>query len=280
MMRGKNFRHKNAILTSLEIPSLLFINQRELVWALAKKEVSDRHIGQFFGAAWIFIHPFLTVAVYLFLFGFVLTSKTGATGDSNNHVLYILAGIIPWLALAEVANKSCSAVVSRAALVKQVVFPIDVVPFVTLTTAMISQFTMTTIFLIALVFKNDQLPSGIFMLPVFLLIELLLLSGFAYLLSGIGVFVKDLKEITQVGTSLGIYLLPVVFQPEWVPSFLKPIVQLNPLTYFIHCAHEVFISPVGTYPHCWIIAASFSIFVYLLGTYVFKKLQPNFGAAL
>ncbi len=103
---------------------------RRLTFELAKRELLDRYTGQLFGSAWAIFHPALTVLVFLFLFGEVLKSKVGGGNlpVNNDFTTYLLAGLLPWLVLQDVMTRGAGLVVNQAHLVKQVAFPLDVLP--------------------------------------------------------------------------------------------------------------------------------------------------------
>lgn len=102
---------------------------RDLVLEMARRELSDTYAGQALGTAWALLHPILRLAIFLFLFGVVFrVDASTQPGAPPDHTVFLLSGLIPWLAFSEVLSKASSLVHANANLVKQVVFPLEVLP--------------------------------------------------------------------------------------------------------------------------------------------------------
>ncbi|MFM7134553.1 MAG: ABC transporter permease, partial [Planctomycetota bacterium] len=101
---------------------------RELTFELARREVLERYAGSALGGAWALLAPLLTMALYVFLFGFVFPARFGSQGSPWPAAALILAALVPWLALVEVATRAPAVFTSQRSLVRQVVFPIEVLP--------------------------------------------------------------------------------------------------------------------------------------------------------
>ena len=107
----------------------LLARHRQLTWAMTRREISDRYAGQVLGTLWAVGHPLVLMAVYIFIFGYVLRLKIGGTLELPlDYTAYLLAGLIPWMAFQESMAKGATAIVGNANLVKQVVFPVEVLP--------------------------------------------------------------------------------------------------------------------------------------------------------
>jgi lipopolysaccharide transport system permease protein len=105
------------------------VKHRRLLLEMARRDVSDRYAGQVLGTVWAIIHPVVTIAVFIFMFGVVFRTKVDTGLDiPGDHTLYIMSGLVPWLVTADVLGRSSAIVSSQASLVKQVVFPVEVLP--------------------------------------------------------------------------------------------------------------------------------------------------------
>ncbi|MBI2264225.1 MAG: ABC transporter permease, partial [Armatimonadetes bacterium] len=107
----------------------LLTRHRQLTMEMARREITDKYLGQVFGLLWILGHPLVLMSVYIFVFSFVFKMRLGGTPDMPfNYTIYLLSGLIPWLAFQEVLSKSSTVILANANLVKQVVFPIEILP--------------------------------------------------------------------------------------------------------------------------------------------------------
>lgn len=266
--------------SAINIVKLLF-RQRVLVLALTKRELSEQYAGQVFGNVWSIIHPLFLMLVYVFVFGFVFQTKIGGTyALPYDYTTYILAGLIPWLTLQQNLSKACNAITSNAALVKQVVFPIEVLPVKTVLSTLVWQFIAIGILLVHVIFKYHSLPVSYFLLPFVVFLQLIATLGIALILSSVTVFVRDIKELITLFTTAGIFLLPITYLPAWVPALFKPLLYLNPFSYLIWCYQDVLYYGRIEHSGAWLIFFSGSVLTFMFGSRIFYNLKQLFGNVL
>src|SRR5262245_48719398 len=120
------FVHGASIVRSL-------VRHRRLAWELAKRELVDRYVGQVGGAIWSIVQPALMIAIFILLFAGVFTTRVAASsGSPKQQIVYLLSGLIPWMTIQDALARSSTIITSNAALVKQVSFPLTVLPVKTL----------------------------------------------------------------------------------------------------------------------------------------------------
>src|SRR3954468_1849422 len=184
---------------------------RALTFALARREVTDKYTRQVLGSVWAIGHPLIHVCVYIFLFQIVLKQRIGGTVVMPlDFVAYLLSGLIPWLAVQESLNKGSTVVTSNANLVKQVVFPVEVLPVKSVLACFVTQ-TVGTVCLAAYVLiKHPELPVNYTGLPqtyallaVWWVFQALGMAGIVFAISALGVYVRDIKELVQVFSVVG-----------------------------------------------------------------------------
>ncbi|WP_074830937.1 MULTISPECIES: ABC transporter permease [Bradyrhizobium] len=255
---------------------------RRLALELSKRELLDRYAGQFFGAAWALFHPALTVLVFLFLFGEVLKLKISGTNIPPNvgFTTYLLAGLLPWLVLQDVMGRGATLITSQAHLVKQVAFPLDVLPIKSIPPAFV--ILLVGLILLAgytLVFVGP-LPWTYIMLPLLISELAIICVGVALLLSAVGVFVRDLKDFVQIFTFVGIYVSPIIYTIDAIPSKLRLLIMLNPFTSIILVFQDALFYGAFIHPWAWVISALLSLAIFLVGARVFYSTQHFFGSYL
>src|ERR1700686_1321054 len=108
----------------------IIFRQRELTVEMTRREFSERYAGQMLGVIWGFAHPVVIIGVYIFIFMFVFQSRVDAADGQapSSHAVYLLAGLVPWMAMAETLNKGTQVITSNANPVKQVIFPLEILP--------------------------------------------------------------------------------------------------------------------------------------------------------
>lgn len=263
----------------------LLTRYRQLTWEMTKREVSERYAGQVLGILWAVGHPVLLMALYVFIFAYVFPTRLGLGSDMpRSYVVYILAGLIPWITFAESMNKSAAVIVGNAGLVKQVAFPLEVLPVKTVLASAVTQLVATPILLLyALVLDPLGLAWTTWLLPVLFTLQLLAMIGVAYLLASITVYVRDLREIVQVFTTAGLFLAPILFLPAWLESASRPllwVLYLNPFSHLVWCYQDALYFGRFAHPASWVLFTLFSIGTFYGGYRVFRKLKGIFGDLL
>ena len=253
----------------------------ELLKELFKREVKEQFLGGYLGTVWLFFHPLFIMAVYIFVFQFVFKNKIGGTYQLPlDYTTYLLSGLIPWLNVQQVLSRSCVAITANAGLVKQVIFPIELLPVKTILATFPSQLVSMFVLLLYVLVTYKYLFLTYLMLPALLLIQTILAIGIAYILSSITVFVRDIKELINLFSFAGMFLLPIAYLPDWVPAQFKPLIYLNPFSYMIWCYQDVFYFGRIEHPSAWIVFTFFAIGVFMFGSYVFNAMKTHFGDAL
>jgi len=259
----------------------LLLRQRALIIAMARREVFDRYAGQMFGVLWAIAHPLIVIGVYLFIFNVVLRVRIGSTAAlPMDYPVYLLSGVIPWLTIAEILNKSGVTIVANASLVKQVVFPVEVLPVKTVLAAMPGQLAGLVVLVIYVLAVHRTLPWTYLFLPALLALQFVFMAGLAMGLAALGVFVRDLKDLVQVFTVIGVYLLPILYLPAMVPESVRPLLYLNPFSYLIWCYQDVLFFGAIRHPTAWIVALGLCVVSFAGGWRLFQRLRPAFGNAL
>ena len=254
---------------------------RALTLAMAKREVSDRYTRQMLGSLWAVGHPLIHVLVYIFVFQMVLKLRVESTVEMPlDYVAYLLSGLIPWLAVQEALNKGSTVITANASLVKQVVFPLEVLPVKSVLVCFVTQGVGTICLAVYVLATHGSLHWTYVLLPILWFFQALGLIGIVFVLSAAAVHVRDVKELVQVFAVVGMYLIPVVYLPQWVPERLQPVLQFNPFSHMVWCYQDVCYFGRFEHPWSWLIYAGETVFAFLVGYALFRRLRPFLGSAL
>ena len=263
-----------------EVLSLL-TRHRDLTWAMARRELSDRYAGQVFGVFWAVGHPVFMIGLYVFIFAVIFKQKLGGTVDMPlDYTAYLLSGMVAWTSVQESMIKSCTAITSNASLVKQVVFPLEILPVKGVLVSLFPQLVSLGFLIVYVLATHGSLPLTYLLVPLLILLQAMAMIGLAYLLSAIGVYFRDAKDVVQLFAVAGAYLVPVFYLPEWVPAVLRPLLYVNPFSYLIWCYQDALYFGRFAHPWAWAVTIVLSTAIFVLGYRVFRKLKPTLGSVL
>jgi lipopolysaccharide transport system permease protein len=252
---------------------------RQLTWEFTKRELQERYAGQMLGTVWTLGHPLLLMALYVFVFGYVFRIRIAGETSGADYAAYLLAGLIPWLAFQESMTKGTTVIVQSAGLVKQVVFPVEILPVKGVLASIFTELVCFAV-LFAYVVWRDAFSWMWLLLPALLAVQALAMIGTCYVLASVGVFIRDVKDIVVVFTVAGLYLMPTLYAPGTIPEGLVAFFWFNPFSHMVWCFQDVIYFRRIVHPTSWLAFPLLSAAVFYLGFRVFRRLRPMFGDAL
>ena len=250
-----------------------------LIMEMSKDNLTGRFKGQFFGAYWVVVHPVALTLLYLFLFAVVFVQRIGGTHELPlDYTAYILSGLIPWLTFQNSMTTSVMAITGNSNLVKQFVFPLEVLPIRDVVVSLLTWMIMTGLTLAYIVITQGKAMATWILLPFVLMSQTLAMIGVAFVLSSVAVFFRDIKDFVQLFCLVAIFIMPIVFLPGWVPKVFQPMLWINPFTYMIWVYQDVIYFGRFEHPLSWIIFFGSSMLVFLAGFRFFTRTKPMFGS--
>ena len=216
---------------------------RQLIKQMAWREVIGRYKGSFVGLFWSFINPILMLAVYTFVFSVIFKARWGIDGGDSktSFALILFVGLIVHGLLAEVLNRAPSLIVSNVNYVKKVIFPLEILPAISLIAALFHSMVSILVLLLASAAINFFLPWTVVLLPVVILPLIILIVGLSWILASLGVFIRDIGQTIGIITTVMFFLAPVLYPLSAMPEKYHPYILANPLTFIIEQAREVLI---------------------------------------
>jgi lipopolysaccharide transport system permease protein len=258
----------------------LLRQRRELAWELTKHEISERYAGQIFGTLWAIGHPLIMVAIYVVVFGRIFVSTAPPDPARPDQTTFLLAGLVPWVIMSELLGKACQLITGNAAMVKQLVFPIEVLPIKGAMASMISLgVAVAVVVLYALVANGGLLWSYVLLLPVMAL-QFLLMIGMCYILSAIAPFFRDLKDFITVFLGFALFISPVLYFKVHLPMLFQIAIDLNPFSSMIWVYQDVMWYGEPAHPWAWGVFTALALGSFSLGYRFFAFLKHGFAEIL
>lgn len=242
---------------------------RQLIAQMTKREVIGRYRGSALGLAWSFLNPLLMLSVYTFVFSVVFKSRWGggASGAEQSQALFaimLFVGLIVHGIFAEVINRSPSLIVSNVNYVKKVIFPIEVMPVISMGAALFHSMVSLLVLIVAYtIFLGIPHWTAVF-LPIIFMPLIILTLGLSWILASLGVFLRDVGQTVGIITTVMLFLSPVFFPLSALPEKFQPMLMVNPLTFIIEQSRNVLVE--GYVPDMQ------GLLIYFIGSLVFAWL--------
>ena len=253
---------------------------RSLVLELTRREFSGRYRGSFGGVVWSFAQPLFLLAVYTFAFGVIFKAPWGFAGGTGDYALMLFAGLIVFNAFAECLSKAPTLVTSNPNFVKKVVFPLDMLSWVMALTAVFHALIGIAVWFLGYLILTGIPSPGTLLFPLVLASFFPLLLGLGWLLSAMGVVVRDIGQLTAMVSHALLFLTPIFYSIDAVPPVLRGLLMTNPLTFLVEELRLVLVH--GKVPHFSGLAVYFvlsSLFAWV-ALQIFRRLRPRFADML
>jgi lipopolysaccharide transport system permease protein len=244
-------------------------SHRRLLLRVTRNEIAARYAGSLFGTAWVFLAPLLVLAIYAITYSSIFRGSVPGLTDSE-YVLFVYAGLAPFLMTAEALSVGVASVVSNKSVLSNTVFPIDLAP---VKAVLASQATMALGVAIMVVggLALGTLRVTALLVPLVWILHVVVLIGVTWVSSLLNVLFRDLQHILTVLIIVLLIISPIAYTTEQVPSSVKPLLLFNPLGYFIIAYQKLLILgqvPSGPY---WLALVVMAFGAFFFGSWFFSR---------
>lgn len=255
---------------------------RQLTLQMTKREVVGRYKGSVMGLLWSFLNPVFMLVVYTLVFSGVFKARWGVGEDETKtqFAIVLFVGLIVHGLFAEVLNRAPGLILGNVNFVKKVVFPLDILPVISMGAALFHSLISLLVLLVAFVLFNGYLHWTVIFIPLVMLPLIILTLGLAWMLASLGVFLRDVGQTIGIVMTVMLFSSPVFYPITALPEAFRPWLMANPLTFIIEQARAVLV--FGHLPN-WtglLIYFLVAIFIAWLSYAWFQKTRKGFANVL
>jgi ABC-type polysaccharide/polyol phosphate export permease len=216
----------------------------------------------------------------LLILSFVFSTILRVPSDDVPYPLFVFVGLIPWIFFSSAISSATDSVTGASSLVTKVYFPREVLPTSAAFTKLVDLFFGVLILAGIMVYYGEIPEATAWWLPVLFAINLVFVLGLSYPLAALNLFFHDVRFLVGVALTLWFYLTPVIYPISVVPEKYQWVYDLNPMSLFINAYRRVLLQ--GTAPELdrVLLGLLISVVTFLVGYYIFKKLEPHFADSI
>lgn len=256
------------------------IENRKLIWQLGKNDFKNRFASTSLGSVWGFLQPFIFMFTYVIVFQYIL--KTGSAGN-DPYVVWFLPGMAMWQWINDSILSASSSIRNYSYLVKKVVFPVDIIPMISIiASSFVALFLIIVITIVCIIF--GYIPNVLVLLYV-LFATYCFIIAFTRFTSAIATVVPDFSNLLGIAMQLFFWFTPVVWNLSMLSNHqtVLALIKCIPFTYLITAFREVFIEGSIITEGNFIFTIAFwgiTIVLFLWGNSVFKRNKKDFADVL
>ena len=197
-------------------PFTTLYRHRDLVAQFTKRELQLRHKGSRLGHLWALLAPLTMLTLYLFVFGFILGGKFGVLPHEStfDYALALFLSLSLFQIIAVTIGVGPLLIVSQPNYVKKVVFPLEIIPLATVASSLYHALLSLLLLLPLIPFSHATLSWQILALPLLLLPLALIALGLAWGLAALGVFIRDINQVTTFLTTAIMFSSAVFYSQD------------------------------------------------------------------
>lgn len=181
-------------------------NYRELIVALAWKNIIVRYKQAYLGILWAVLKPVLLMLIFTLVRSFVGID----TGDIPYPVL-TFAALLPWIFFQESAAEGINSVTSNSSLIKKIYFPREVFPITAMVTKLV-ELIISFFILAALMIYYQMMPTiDALWVPAIILYTMIVALTISFFGAALNVYYRDVAQALPVALSLFMYASPVIY---------------------------------------------------------------------
>jgi len=227
--------------------SRTIIEHRELIWALAWKNIIVRYKQAYLGLGWAVLRPLMLVLVFTLIKTFV-----GIDSGGIPYPVLTFAALMPWVLFQDATSEGVSSIVANANLIRKIYLPHEIFPLTAVFTRLI-EFGITLVIFSAMMLYYTVTPTLHMLWAPFIILYVLAASlAVCFAGSAINVYFRDVSALLPMALSLLMYISPVIYplslvkqklleehiMGEW-SSILYTIYITNPLAGIIDSFQRV-----------------------------------------
>jgi ABC-type polysaccharide/polyol phosphate export permease len=201
---------------------------RTLVKYLVLKDIKVKSRGTYLGVAWTLMNPALSIGAYFVTFRYIFRVQI------PNHLSFFLVGFLMWVFFSRAVTSAATCIIDNEGLVKRSAFPLEVLPVSSVLYHLFHHGVALGLVLpVMLLFGGARLSWHLSWVLLFLVAFAAFTAAVALWVSTIGVFVRDIRDILEVGFPILFWGTPILYSPEMAPAVVRPLLDVNPVTGFL-----------------------------------------------
>jgi ABC-type polysaccharide/polyol phosphate export permease len=279
MDKGLQAARRHRLGTSFRIPDFAlslteFWRRRDLLWHMTVRHLRGQYKQSVLGYAWALVNPLSLLLILSFVFSIII--RVDSPGGVP-YPLFVLVGLLPWIFFSSAVSSATDSVTGAASLVTKVYFPREILPTAAVLTKVVD-LAFGLLILVGLMVYFGHAPTWtIVWVPLIFLVHLLFTLGISYPLAALNLYFHDVRFLVGVTLTLLFYMTPIIYPVDIVPERYHILFDLNPNALFINAYRRVVLMDISLGIDRLLLGIVIAVLTFIVGYYLFKKLEPGFA---
>lgn len=246
------------------------IQYRDLIYQLIRRDIVARYKRSALGVAWTMLQPLGMMIIISIVFSQLFNAIQG-------YPVYLLSGLIAWNFFSQTTNAIIHQMVWGGPLLRKIYMPQTSFALSAVGTGLVNLSLSLIPMVLIMLIVGIPLRESLLFLPFSMIFLAAFALGVGLLISTLAVFFPDVSEMFQIILLGWMYLTPIIYPIDIIPTGLRIWFKLNPMYHFVQLfrlsVYEGAFPPLQTVA----IAASFALLALLFGWYIFSLKSDEFS---
>ena len=247
-----------------------FFKYNPLIHELVIRDIKVKYRRSVLGYLWSLLNPLLMMAVMATVFSHVIRA------DLENYPLYLICGQTLFSFFSESTSMAMRSVLANAGLIKKIYIPKFIFPVSRVTSSFVTMSFSLVAILIVMLVTRAHFYWTILLTPIPIAFLFLFCCGMGMMLSALSVYFRDITHLWSVATLAWMYATPIFYTIDMMPDNLMRLMKLNPMYHFLNTFRNLVMFGNVPGPNAWFGCIASGLVFFVLGLFVFGRLQKNF----
>jgi lipopolysaccharide transport system permease protein len=232
-------------------------------------DIKQQHAGSILGLFWIFLGPLFLLTIYAFIYALVLKVRPSDL-DTLPYILFIFSGLVPFLSFSGGLTQGTGTLAANKQLLMNTVFPSELLILKSgIVNALVLVIGLAITILASFVILTPSVT--VLLVPFIMVMQVLFVVGITWIFSLINLVAKDIQQLLTYLVTLLMIISPIAYTPAMIPSSMKFVIYLNPLSYYILCYQQCIV--YGVFPNLMIFSVMIlqSLLMFCIGYSIFNR---------
>lgn len=204
---------------------------RSALWLLTKRDLRVRYSTSALGYLWSILDPLAMSMIYWFVFVVVLGRGGEDTIGENPYIVFLLAGLLPWMWFTGAISDSTRAFLREAKLVRSTSIPRTIwVNRLVLSKGIEFVASIPVLAIFAIFFGATVNWSILWAFPLAIVIQAVFTVGLGLIVAPLVVFFRDLERAIKLILRFMFYASPIIYATTLLPDNLQGLAAFNPFS--------------------------------------------------
>jgi lipopolysaccharide transport system permease protein len=227
------------LLGDLAQPYLLFWRHRQILADTVKQILRGRFAGSLLGLAWLVVGPLILLGLYAVLYTVVFRIRPVGM-DVRDYILYIFAGLVPFIAFGQALAAGSNSLATDRALLLNRLFPAELIPAREVLAAGTVVIVGCGMIILIKTLLGEVSWTWLFIPPILLLLAMMTM-GIVWGFSIANLIVKDVQQLVGYIVMILLIASPIAYTPDMVPPTLRILLYANPFAYYVQSLQSVLV---------------------------------------